>query len=144
MSNQGWQDGGVKTENGVLESWSEGVAGRLCSAGPEAGAPTETRGVGAGGKRWVGRWVQPGEGGQMVEKPTGFSHLETVLTRLFPHNSTQVVDFPGMYDARLFWGGPEIAFSDQANIGTNTGKLRENGKDAEGRQVRVWVVAMKT
>jgi len=139
MSNQWWQDGGMKTENGVLEWWSEGVAERLCSAGPEAGAPTETREARAGGKRWVGRRVQPGGSGQEVGKRTGLARLVRCLTRLGPDNSMQVVDFPGMYGVRFFWGGPEIVFSDRANLGTNMGKLRENGKDAEGRRVRVWV-----
>jgi hypothetical protein len=132
----------MKTENGVLEWWSEGVAERLCSPGPEAGAPTEIREVGAGGKRWVGRWVQPGEGGQDVGKRTGFSQFETVLTRLFPHNLTQVVDFPRMYVVRVFLGSVNFGFQSQAELGTDVGKLKENGKDAEGRRVRVWVAGM--
>jgi len=42
---------------------------------------------------------------------TGFSHFETPLTRLFPHKSTQVVDFPRLAMVRLFWGGVENGFS---------------------------------
>jgi hypothetical protein len=42
---------------------------------------------------------------------TGFSHFETPLTRLFPHKSTQVVDFPHLAMVRLFWEGHEIGFS---------------------------------
>jgi hypothetical protein len=37
-----------------------------------------------------------------VGKRTGFSHLETALTRLGPDKSTQVVDFPYMCMVRLF------------------------------------------
>src|SRR5258708_6068234 len=59
--------------------------------------------AGAGGKRWVGKWANLGKGGLMVGKRTGFSHLETALTRLFPLDSTQVVDFPHMSQLRVFW-----------------------------------------
>jgi len=52
-----------------------------------------------------------GKGGQETGKWCSFSHFETALTRLFPHNSTQVVDFPHLAVVRLFWGGPEIGFS---------------------------------
>ena len=37
-------------------------------------------------------------------KQAGFSHVKPALTRLFPHDSTQVVDFPHMAMARLFRG----------------------------------------
>src|SRR5882724_3454151 len=43
--------------------------------------------------------------GVMAGKWTGFSRLETALTRLFPHKSTQVVDFPRMCNVSIFWGG---------------------------------------
>jgi len=55
-----------------------------------------------GGKRWDGNRGEVGKGGQVAGKRTGFSRIETVLTRLFPHNSTQVVDFPRMYAVRVF------------------------------------------
>jgi hypothetical protein len=42
--------------------------------------------------------------GVMAEKWTGFSRIETALTRLFPHKSTQVVDFPRMAMVSIFWG----------------------------------------
>ena len=61
--------------------------------------------------RTKGKRVEVGKGGQEIGKWTGFSHFETALTHLFPHDSTQVVDFPRMYDVRTFWGGPEIGFS---------------------------------
>jgi len=65
------------------------------------------RKAGGDGKRWVGRRVDLGKGGQKVGKWTGFSHFETPLTHLFPHDSTQVVDFPRIEHGRLFWGGAE-------------------------------------
>src|SRR6266478_3057743 len=51
------------------------------------------RKTGGDGKRWVGKRAFPTLSGQMVGKWCSFSHLETALTSLFPHNSTQVVDF---------------------------------------------------
>ena len=48
-----------------------------------------------GGKRWVGRRVYVGKGGQEVAERIGFS-------RLFPHDSTQVVDFPYICVVRVF------------------------------------------
>jgi hypothetical protein len=79
------------------------------SAGPEAGAPAETREAGRGWQRRVGMWVQPGGSGQEVGKPTGFAHIAPGSTRLGPDNSTQVVDFPHLSRVRLFWASPEIA-----------------------------------
>src|SRR6266404_271927 len=63
LSHRGWQDGGVKVTNGVLELWSKGVmdardAQPFCDAGPEAGVPTQPRKrseVGKGGKE-AGKW----------------------------------------------------------------------------------------
>src|SRR6266481_6666868 len=59
--------------------------------------------AGAGGKRWVGKWAKLGKGDRMVGKRTGFSHLETALTRLFPDVSTQVVAFPLLSQLSVFW-----------------------------------------
>src|SRR6266403_4486818 len=89
LSHRGWQDGGVKVTNGVLELWSKGVmeardAQPFCDAGPEAGVPTQPR------KR-----SEVGKGGKEAGKWTGFS-------RLFPHNSTQVVDFQRMSVVSIF------------------------------------------
>ncbi len=88
------------------------------------------RKTGGDGKRWVGKRAFPTLSGQEIGKWCSFSHLETALTRLFPHNSTQVVDFPRMYDVRLFWGGPEMV-----SHGWNTDKTRmpEGWIDKEGR-----------
>src|SRR5258708_6219387 len=55
------------------------------------------------GKRWAGKRVDLGKGGQKASKWTGFSHFETALTRLFPQVSTQVVDFPLLSRLRVFW-----------------------------------------
>src|SRR5882672_8466531 len=97
LSNQWWQDGDVKAKNGVLELWSRGVmeardAWPFCDAGPEAGVPTKPR-----------ERSQVGKGGNEVIKWTGFSRLETASTHLFPHESTQVVDFPLLSRLRVFW-----------------------------------------
>jgi hypothetical protein len=49
--------------------------------------------------------VTLGKCGQILGKWTGFSHLQPALTRLFPHKSTQVVDFPHLSRVRVFWEG---------------------------------------
>ena len=127
MSNQGWQNGGVKTENGVLEwreaeggagvkeYWSHGAVSLPCCAGPEAGAPRKAREAGAGGKRWGGKWVDLGKGGGAGNR-TGFSHLG-------PDNSTQVVDFPRICMVSIFWEVMKIVFQSQAGLETIMGKL---------------------
>jgi len=91
------------------------------------------RKTGGGGKRWVGRRVNLGKGGQMVGKWCSFSHLETALTRLFPHNSTQVVDFPHICTVRLFWGSPEMLATDETQIIHRWGQEVE--REGTGRTV---------
>jgi hypothetical protein len=80
-------------------------------AGPKAGETLlRSKAMeGRGEKRCVGKWVQVGKGGCETGKRRSFSHFETALTRLFPHKSTQVVDFPRMYEVRVFrgWGKKE-------------------------------------
>ncbi len=87
-------------------------------------------GVVRSGQKCVGRRVQLGKGGRGVGKRTGFSHIETALTRLFPRVSTQVVDFPCMCDVRLFCERLKTAESrqwndwqgnNQAGLGTKMG-----------------------
>jgi hypothetical protein len=102
LSNQGWQDGGMDTENGVLELWSNGGTRNKA----HHFARTDVR-IGTDG----------GQG----------------------HDSAQVVDFPHLIWVRVFLRVERFRFQSQANTGTNVRKLRENGKDAEGRRVRVWV-----
>ncbi len=69
------------------------------------------RKTGGDGKRWVGKRAFPTLSGQEIGKWCSFSHLETALTRLFPHVSTQVVDFPHLSCVRLFWERARIGFS---------------------------------
>jgi len=71
-------------------------------AGPEAGVPSKNREASSCGKRWAGRRAKPGKGGQEAGKRIGFSHFETALTRLFPHKSMQVVDFPHLAVLSIF------------------------------------------
>jgi hypothetical protein len=79
-------------------------------AGPEAGVPTKTREASPCGKRRYGSRAFTALSGCETGKWCSFSHLGTVLTRLFPHKSTQVVDFPRMYDVRLFSEGLKNGF----------------------------------
>jgi len=65
--------------------------------------------------------AEVGKGGKAVGKRTGFAHL-------FPHDSTQVVDFPRMYDVRVFLRAMKFSFQSQAELGTEMG----NGKWSEG------------
>src|SRR5260221_13638026 len=58
-------------------------------------------GVVRSGQKCVGRRVQLGKGGRGVGKRSGFSHIKTALTRLFPRVSTQRVDFPRLFDVGL-------------------------------------------
>jgi len=89
---------------------------------------TETEAVAAGrkavggGKRWSGMWVNLGKGGCEIEKWRSFSHLETGFSRLFPHKSTQVVDFPRMAMVSIFWEGVENSrISGRGMIGRGMG-----------------------
>jgi len=109
LSNQGWQDGGVKIEKMKTEVRSqESEWGRrsqnigntgVWKRGPQKEAVKigimELKAV-AGRKRWVGRRVDLGKGGRVAGKRTGFSHL-------CPDDSMQVVDFPLLSRLRVFW-----------------------------------------
>ena len=46
--------------------------------------------------------LEIGKSWNIYRLATGFSHFETALTRLFPHKSTQVVDFPHLAMVRVF------------------------------------------
>jgi len=109
----GW---GMDTENGVL-GWAEGefrIQNLESRRGTAHGAgAVRTLLVGAPGVRdrllEEANMYETGEGGKRrggkrvdLGKWTGFSHLETALTRLFPHKSTQVVDFPRLSVVRVF------------------------------------------
>jgi len=86
-----------------------------------------------GGKRWVGRWVISTLSGHKAGKWCSFSHLETGLTHLFPHKSTQVVDFPHICTVRLFWGSPEMLATDETQIIRRWGQEVE--REGTGRRV---------
>ena len=84
----------------------------------------------------VGKRAEVGKGGRKIGKWTGFSHFETALTRLFPHVTTQVVDFPHMYAVRVFGRVEEFAAEasrckDKRNSGGTWGGC--------GRLVRIFV-----
>ena len=113
------------TRNGVREYRSSGVAGPLCGAGPEAGAPRKDREAGAGWKRWIRRSVHVGKGGLEMGKWIGFS-------RVFPDDSTQVVDFPHLSTLRLFW---------RAEITAET--QRRRGGEKDGVQTEIVVVTVE-
>jgi len=69
--------------------------------------------------------VEVGKGGCEIGKWCSFSHLATAFSHLFPHNSTQVVDFP------------HLAMASQAELGTNMGKTEKNhGNKRAGSNVR--------
>ncbi len=87
--------------------------------------------AGGGGKRCVGKWANPGLGGQERGKWTGFSHFEITLTHLFPHKSTQVVDFPHIYTVRLFWEVMKWVATDETQIKHGLGKEIEQNEAEE-------------
>jgi len=132
MSNQKWQDGGVKIENMKTEVRSqESEWGRpramLASSqgcrrpGAEGIQSTETIDIpkaGGDGKSRAGKRVDLGKGRQWLRKRTGFSHLVTTLTRLFPHNSTQVVDFPRLSAVRDFGEAMKWIATDETHMKT--------------------------
>ena len=72
-------------------------------AGPEAGVPTKTREVSSCRKRRGGRCGFTALSGWKVGKAWNFYRLWAGSTRLFPHKSTQVVDFPLLSRLRVFW-----------------------------------------
>ena len=73
--------------------------------------------------------------GVMAGKWIGFSHIESALTRLFPHKSTQVVDFPRMAMVNIFLGKQLTAEAQsQAKLGTNMVKLREGAESVRMSQ----------
>jgi len=66
--------------------------------------------------------VEVGKGGCEIGKWRSFSHLETAFSRLFPPDSTQVVDFPRMAMVSIFWEGVENSrISGRGMIGRGMG-----------------------
>ena len=92
---------------------SQGRCGRRYrgSGRRDAGGPLVRSGAMAGwdGKRRAEKRVKLGKGGRVVGKWCNFSHMEPASTHLFPHNSTQVVDFPRMYVVSIFRGRANTA-----------------------------------
>ena len=76
------------------------------------------------GKRRFGNDVFTALSGWEIGKWCSFSHLETALTHLFPHKSTQVVDFPHLGYARLFL---DANFANERELG----KAKMNRRGAE-------------
>jgi len=133
LSNQWWQDGGRedrKNEDRSKESeggWRSQNIGKLWKRTPnkevmKIGIKELT--VGTGGQCRVERRSKLGKGGQLVGKWTGFSRLETASTRLFPHESMQVVDFPLLGWVRIF-------------LDANFANERELGKDLEQKKTEI-------
>ena len=71
----------------------------------------------------VARRVCMGKGGKMAGKWTGFSHFETAFSHLFPHVSTQVVDFPHICNVRTF-SDANLASQARHEIGAPKGVVR--------------------
>ena len=80
-----------------------------------------------GGAGTMEKRVEVGKGGCEIGKWCSFSHLETAFSHLFPHKSTQVVDFPHLAMVRLFWEGAEDSrMSGRGMIGSGIGR-KPNG-----------------
>ena len=85
----------MTVEDRVLERG--GDTGEFTIQQPESADHDVSRGgrdAFGSGKRWVGKRVDLGKCGPVVGKWCSFSHFRTALPHLFPHKSTQVVDFP--------------------------------------------------
>ena len=86
------------------------------------------------GQKRAGTWVQLGKGGQEVERWRSFSRFKTALTHLFPDKSMQVVDFPCMYEVRVFRGrGKKEPLSHE---GTEADENWNQGGDVGGEVVQ--------
>ena|SRR6266478_3025822 len=130
MSNQGWQDGGMKSKKledgsgsgkeGVRRGEADATDGgeflildlRFLIGSDESsidkGADWKValpgREAGGGWKGRAGKWDYLRKSWSVVGKRTGFAHLITAFTHLGPDNSTQVVDFPHLSVVRVFFG----------------------------------------
>ena len=72
----------------------------VVAAGPEASGAGPKAGIFRTGT--TAKRVEVGKGGCEIGKRHSFSHLETGFSHLFPHKSTQVVDFPRLSVVRVF------------------------------------------
>src|SRR5882672_10339824 len=114
--------------------------GTMCLAnfrGRFATLPNEGRETAATGQWMAGKRMQVGKGGRGLGKWTGFSRFENTLTRLFPHNSTQVVDFPLLSRLSVSWlrvergGGQWTVDNWQWIANKGNGSNRTNGTNLE-------------
>jgi len=79
--------------------------------------PMKPRGRNGTVEYWSDGWVScAARGGWVVGKWTGFSHLETAFSHLFPHKSTQVVDFQHLSRLRAFLGAVKLPATDETPI----------------------------
>src|SRR5882672_744168 len=96
----------------------------------------------APGKRRGENRVEVGKWCNFFRLVTGFYRVETALTRLFPLDSTQVVDFPCIYAASNFWGNPEIVATDETQIehgfGTDEGRKGTHQAETGARTARTY------
>jgi hypothetical protein len=84
-------------------------------AGPKAGVPRKTReAISFGKRRYVNR-AFTALCGCRVGKFTGCYRIVVRCYRVFPHNSTQVVDFPRLAVVNIFCGQQIITKSRQGN-----------------------------
>ena len=104
-------------------------------AGPEASVQRKDREAGSCGKRRLGMRGFTGLSGWEAVNRTGFYHIGTTLTRLFPQDSTQVVDFPHLGAVRVFRERPKQANTGQGSdagdrLARNAGDIVENARTA--------------
>ena len=100
------------SNNEPMKFTKSGIQGRQAAVVAQAVSfPTRT----------TAKRVEVGKGGCEIGKWCNFSHLETGLTRLFPHKSTQVVDFPHLTHVSIFW---EERFHHRDTEAQSQGKLR--------------------
>jgi hypothetical protein len=100
--------------------------------GQRSARPT-TWEAGRDGQKVARKWANLGKSGQDVRKRTGLARLAPGSIRLGPDKPTQVVDFPRMYDASIFWGSVEIVATDETQIKHGFGKRHSTeGNGANG------------
>jgi hypothetical protein len=124
---------------------AETVAGEVRALQRRAGTQLNPSGggqkVGTFRTGTMGKRVEVGKGGQKLAKRTGFSHFQTASTRLFPRDSTQVVDFPHLVMVGLFW---EQGFyrrdaetpRQEEERGTMHNDYRHNGRNGRAKPIR--------
>jgi len=139
--------GGVKTENMKTEVMSQEsewgrpramlASSRRCRRpGAEGIRSAETIGIwkaGGDGTRRVMRRGFTALSGWEAGEQTGFSHIVAGSTRLFPHVSTQVVDFPRMSVVSIF-----LKDEKQLDLvrGIPSGAWNQDGEAIRNRQGR--------